>query len=115
MQGKWASLNEFQQLLVIRALRNEKIVPAVQQFVKVKLGHKFIEPPTFDLVGSYEDSSNKSPLIFILSPGVDPMAQLLKFADDKVCFSIISYCRDLKVISVSQYLLVRVKAQLLPR
>jgi dynein heavy chain len=82
--GKWTSLNDFQQLLVIRALRNEKIVPAVQQFVKVKLGHKFIEPPTFDLVGSYDDSSNKSPLIFILSPGVDPMAQLLKFADDKV-------------------------------
>ncbi|KAJ3302063.1 Dynein heavy chain 7, axonemal [Kappamyces sp. JEL0829] len=81
--GRWASLNEFQQLLVIRALRNEKIIPATQQFVKMKLGHKFIEPPTFDLAGSYEDSSNKSPLIFILSPGVDPMAQLLKFADDK--------------------------------
>ena len=81
--GRWSSLNEFQQLLVIRALRNEKIVQSAQLFVKVKLGHKFIEPPTFDLAGSYEDSSNKSPLIFILSPGVDPMTQLLKFADDK--------------------------------
>ena len=81
--GKWANLNEYQQLLVIRALRNEKIVPSAQNFVKIKLGHKFIEPPTFDLAGSYEDSSNKSPLIFILSPGVDPMTQLLKFADDK--------------------------------
>eukprot|EP00842_Homolaphlyctis_polyrhiza_P003881 jgi/Hompol1/4494/HPOL_003652-RA len=81
--GKWNSLNEFQKLLVVRSLRSEKIVPSVQDFVKAKLGHKFIEPPTFDLAGSYEDSNNRSPLIFILSPGVDPMAQLLKFADDK--------------------------------
>ncbi|KAI9333781.1 dynein heavy chain and region D6 of dynein motor-domain-containing protein [Zopfochytrium polystomum] len=84
LPGKWAnSLNEFQKVMIIRVLRPEKVVPAVQEFVKAKLGHKFIEPPTFDLVGSYEDSSCRTPLIFILSPGVDPMAQLLKFADDK--------------------------------
>lgn len=60
---------------MIRSLRNEKIVPCVQEFVKVKLGQKFIEPPTFDLSGSFEDSTNKCPLIFVLSPGVDPIAQ----------------------------------------
>ena len=63
------------QLNPIHAPIHEKIIPAVQQFVKVKLGHKFIEPPPFDLAGSYEDSSMKTPLIFILSPGVDPMGQ----------------------------------------
>ncbi|KAK5669543.1 hypothetical protein QVD99_003934 [Batrachochytrium dendrobatidis] len=81
--GKWNTINDFQHLLIIRALRPEKIVPSVQEFVKAKLGHKFIEPPIFDLAGSYEDSSNHSPLIFILSPGVDPMAQLIKFAEDQ--------------------------------
>ncbi|KAJ3284862.1 Dynein heavy chain 7, axonemal, partial [Borealophlyctis nickersoniae] len=83
MPGKWNSLNEFQKMMVIRALRPERIISAVQDFVKIKLGHKFIEPPTFDLAGSFEDSSHRGPLIFILSPGVDPMAQLLKFAEDK--------------------------------
>ena len=81
--GKWVGLNEFQKLLIVRSLRNEKVIPSIQSFVKMKLGSKFIEPPTFDLQGSYEDSSNRTPLIFILSPGVDPMSQLLKFADDK--------------------------------
>ncbi|KAJ1563488.1 Dynein heavy chain 7, axonemal, partial [Cladochytrium tenue] len=69
--------------LLVRVLRAEKTVPAVQECVKAKLGPKFIEPPTFDLAGSFEDSGSRTPLIFILSPGVDPMAQLLKFADDK--------------------------------
>ncbi|TPX60170.1 hypothetical protein SpCBS45565_g07578 [Spizellomyces sp. 'palustris'] len=83
LPGKWANLNEFQKMLVVRALRPERIVPAIQEFVRVKLGHKFIEPPTFDLAASFEDSNHRSALIFILSPGVDPMSQLLKFAEDK--------------------------------
>lgn len=69
------NISEFQKLLLVRCLRPERIVPSVQEFVKAKLGHKFIEPPPFDLAGSYEDSNSRSPLIFILSPGVDPMAQ----------------------------------------
>lgn len=73
----------FHRLLLIRALRPEKVVPAVSEFVKSKMGQKFVEPPPFDLSGSYDDSNNKSCLIFILSPGVDPMAQLLKFAEAK--------------------------------
>ncbi|KAJ3106842.1 Dynein heavy chain 7, axonemal [Phlyctochytrium planicorne] len=83
LPGKWNNVNELQRMLIIRVLRPEKIIPVVQNFVKAKMGQKFIEPPTFDLVGSYDDSNHKSPLIFILSPGVDPMTQLLKFADDK--------------------------------
>ncbi|KAL6618330.1 dynein heavy chain and region D6 of dynein motor-domain-containing protein [Neocallimastix sp. 'constans'] len=74
---------DFQKLLLVRAIRPEKIIPSVQEFVKSKLGHKFVEPPPFDLASSFEDSNNKTPLIFILSPGVDPILQLFKLAEDK--------------------------------
>lgn len=53
------------------------------QFVSNELGQQYIEPPPFDLEGTYKDSSNTSPLVFILSPGVDPMLSLLKFAEGK--------------------------------
>ena len=59
-----------------------QVVPMVTQFVSTNLGPKFTQPPPFDLVKSYADSSATIPLIFILSTGADPMSALLLFAED---------------------------------
>ena len=72
----------FQRLLVLRCLRPEKIMAAVSRLVEHTLGADFIAPPPFDLGSAFLDSSATSPLIFILSPGVDPSKRMREFAEE---------------------------------
>ncbi|XP_051776026.1 dynein axonemal heavy chain 3-like isoform X1 [Erpetoichthys calabaricus] len=76
-------LSDFQKLLILRCIRPDKIIPAVQHFIIDNMGPSYVEPPTFDLQCSYMDSTCSTPLVFILSPGADPMAVLVKFAEEK--------------------------------
>lgn len=71
---QWVDLKGMDRMIVIRCFRSDKLIPAVQDFVVDNMGQAYIEPPNFDLAGTYKDSNCCSPLIFVLSPGTDPTA-----------------------------------------
>ncbi|XP_067934548.1 dynein axonemal heavy chain 3-like [Watersipora subatra] len=79
----WDKLDSMQKLIILRVLRPDKMVPAVQDYIVQNLGQQFVEPPTFDISVSFADSMHFTPLIFVLSPGADPMAGLYRFAEEK--------------------------------
>jgi len=73
--------DDFQKLCILRCLRLEAVGREIQSFVKKKMGGQYITPPPFDLASCYADSKCDTPLIFVLTPGADPMTQLYALAD----------------------------------
>ena len=69
-------------MIVLKCIRHNKIVSALQNFIVEKVKHKLIKQPIFYLKKSFKDSSYKMPLIFILSSGTYPVAVFAKFAAD---------------------------------
>ena len=62
--------------MLINIMKNTKLMGSVKEFVRAEVGPFYIESPPFDLEGCLEDSSNITPIIFVLSPGADPIAYL---------------------------------------
>jgi dynein heavy chain len=79
--GEWdARLDMLQKLIVARCIRTDRCIPAANLFVSGKIGEKFVEPPPFDLEAIYDESACTTPLLFVLTPGMDPTGQLRALA-----------------------------------
>ncbi|XP_076646459.1 dynein axonemal heavy chain 1 [Halictus rubicundus] len=78
----WESeLDDFQKMLILKCLRPDKVTNAMQLYLAKHLGREFVEPQTTELSAVYNESSPTTPIVFILSVGTDPAAELYKFAD----------------------------------
>lgn len=75
------SLDRFQKIIILKSLRPDKVTNAMQDFISFYLGQQFVEPQTSDLQAMFKESGPAIPLIFVLSTGTDPAAELYKFAD----------------------------------
>jgi dynein heavy chain len=75
-----AKCDDLMKLAIVRTVRSDRVLPAAARFVAANLGPKYVEPPPFDLKAVADASTNQTPLVFVLSPGVDPAAQVLALA-----------------------------------
>jgi len=83
LPGEWnTKLNSMQKMLLLKAIRPDKITMAIQNYITEQIGKQYIEPPTFRLANCYRDSSNVTPLIFVLSAGSDPVASFRKLCSE---------------------------------
>ena len=97
LPGHWnEDLDDFQKMIITKCLRVDKVTNAMQDFVATHLGQRFIEPQTAELMQVFKDSSPSLPLIFVLSQGTDPAADLYKFAEE------MKFSRKLNAISLGQ-------------
>ena len=73
LPGDWKRIPEVNKLLVIRALRPDRLIPAMSTFVKNEIGSKYLIARRLRLSKVMEDSSRHVPILFVLTPGVDPV------------------------------------------
>ncbi|KFP31699.1 Dynein heavy chain 10, axonemal, partial [Colius striatus] len=73
-------LSTFQKLLLLRCFRVERLYQAVTNYVTLTLGQKYVQPPVISFDAIFEQSSPHTPVVFILSPGSDPVSDLMKLA-----------------------------------
>lgn len=81
LPGKWdRMLSGLQKLCVVRALRLDRVLNAAALFVSNNIGSEFSNPPPLNLGEVFKCSTPKTPIILILSPGVDPTDQIIALA-----------------------------------
>jgi len=83
--GKWNNLSLLHRTIVISILRPDKVIPMIQKIVKKQpeLGKPYITPPANDMEEIFDDSTNKQPIMIVLSPGADPMTDIRNLSNAK--------------------------------
>lgn len=73
MPGDFRELSLTQRLQIIRILRPDKFQTTITTYIRSFLGERFLpQVQPFNLNSIYQYSTAKTPLLFILYPGVDP-------------------------------------------
>lgn len=68
------AMEPFRKLILIKVLRADLFVAQTRLFIKDVLGEFFITPAVFTLDDTFKESTTPvMPLVFILSPGDDPL------------------------------------------
>ena len=70
---EWKKKDALQRLCMMRCLRPDRMIYAVQEFVIEKLGTRYVSNKSVPFAESYEESGPSTPIFFILSPGVNPL------------------------------------------
>ena len=69
---QYKDISLFHRLLILRAMRPDRLSGALQQFVGENLGEEFVEQTPFDVYQLYNEMTAITPAFFVLFPGVDP-------------------------------------------
>ena len=73
LPGDWQKkVNGFSRLLLIRALRSDRVTASLINFITETMGARYMNQDPFVLEKTFPDSTHQTPLFFVLFPGVDP-------------------------------------------
>ena len=70
--GDFDKLSDFHRMILLRAIRPDRVTNAMRAFIASTLGESYVTQIPFDIGASYTETSPAIPMFFVLFPGVDP-------------------------------------------
>ncbi len=83
--GLSEKLTDFQILCVLRCFRIDRLMISITGFVMKRMGEKFVQPPVLNYRSVLNQSTPKTPVVFVLSPGADPAYNIFELAEQEGC------------------------------
>jgi len=68
------------RFMSLQVCREALFMAAVKEYVAALLGPDFVHPSSVSMVDLYRDSSPSTPIVFVVAPGADATADLVRFA-----------------------------------
>lgn len=72
LPGDFIKLTSFQRMILLRALRPDRVTNALRTFILESLGEEYVTQPPFNMDSTYAETNSSIPIFFVLFPGVDP-------------------------------------------
>ena len=66
------SLSPFDKLVLLRAMRPDRLMNSLSEFIGNSMGKDYVTQKPFNMKATYDETSNKIPVFFVLFAGVDP-------------------------------------------
>lgn len=72
LPGDFAKTGDFHKIILLRAIRPDRVTNALRAFVAKHLGEMYVTQQPFDMSATYLETNPAIPVFFVLFPGVDP-------------------------------------------
>merc|ERR1719409_2421763 len=80
------TLGAFVRMILVRSVREDRTGVACQQFINESLDPKFTAPVTDAIADIYDESTNRKPVLYLLTAGSDPTLSIDELAKKKKRF-----------------------------
>lgn len=67
-----SKLNALDKLMLLRAMRPDRLINSLSSFVGNIMGKEYVSQKPFNMAETFEETSKRTPIFFVLFAGVDP-------------------------------------------
>ena len=79
--GLSRTLTPFERLLVVKIFKPEKVMFGIERYLEEELGNDYAHSPISSMPHLFGAADSATPIIFVLSQGVDPTWQVQQHAE----------------------------------